>query len=75
MLFVVVSCGVTPRSEGLTAAETSGDWVCDPVYRLPHFQLEFEVVRVSEEGGGLLRSPSIERLPSSEPTGDPARWK
>jgi hypothetical protein len=45
------------------------------VYRVPHFQLEFDEVRVMEGAEESLRSLSMERLPLSEPVGEEARWK
>lgn len=44
-------------------------------YRVPHFQLELEEVRVMEGAEESLRSLSMERLPLSEPVGEEARWK
>lgn len=43
------------------------------IYRLPHFQLVFGVVRIAALGEG--RSLSMDRLPSSELVGEEARWK
>lgn len=43
-------------------------------YRVPHFQLEFEVVLIID-GEVWSRSLSMELLPLSEPVGDEARWK
>jgi hypothetical protein len=46
------------------------------IYRLDHFQLVLDAVRVIDEfDDGLLLSLSIERLPSSELVGEEARWK
>lgn len=44
-------------------------------YRLDHFQLWFDVVRVMRAPEEDLRSLSRDCLPSSEPVGDEARWK
>lgn len=46
------------------------------IYELDHFQLVWDVVRVMGAfDEGLLRSLSIDRLPSSEVVGEEARWK
>lgn len=45
------------------------------IYRVPHFQLELDEVRVMEGAEESLRSLSMERLPLSEPVGEEARWK